>query len=164
MGATSKSSDADGAPKALPDAHASIEETAHEDDDSSQPVRDPFVCPEHGTVHPDDRPWLPKLEKGDLAPHAYCPDCGQVQGRGAKRGLDRGGLVNRISRLETMLERDGYVCTQAQKRLIFQRIDKQDLDDAYGLTRGTQMLLVTEIASEILGVPPTVIHAYLTER
>lgn len=161
MGVSSKRTEADGVPQ------ASVPSKPEEDAEaaSSEPQRrDPFLCPEHGEVHPDERPWLPKLEKGDLAPHAYCPDCGQVQGKGPKRGLDRGGLVNKISRLAELLERDGYVCTQAQKRLIFKRIDEKDLDDAYGLTRGTQMLLVTEITSEILGVPESVIHAYLTDR
>lgn len=121
----------------------------------------PVECPEHGTVHPDDRPWLPKLDDGDLAPHHYCPDCGKVQGRGRRDGLDRGGLANRIARLQELLDREGYVFTEAQKRIVFKRIDEQDLDDGYGFTRDRQLELVAELVGEVVGLPRTVVDSYL---
>lgn len=123
----------------------------------------PFQCPEHGTVHPDDRPWLPKLERGDLAPHHYCPECGQVEGRGGRQGLDRGGWANRLARLKELLEREGYVCTEAQRRLIFKRILADDLDDAYGFTLERQLVIVSGIASEILALPENVVLSYLEQ-
>jgi hypothetical protein len=122
---------------------------------------DPWTCPEHGRVHPDERPWLPKLEDGDLAPHQVCPDCGEVEGRGRRSGLDRGGLVNRISRLEEMLDRDGYVFTEAQKRVIFKRIEERDLDDGYGFTRERQLDEVAEVVGDVIGLPRNVVDSYL---
>lgn len=129
--------------------------------DDGHGVADPARCPEHGTIHPDDRPWLPKLEKGDLAPHPYCPDCGEVKALGGQKGLDRGGLVNLIADLERLLEREGHTVTDVQKRLIFNRITDKGLDDAYGFTRKHQLSLVAEIAGEILGLPETVVMSYL---
>lgn len=122
---------------------------------------DPMECPEHGTVHPDERPWLPKLDDGDLAPHHYCPDCGTVEGRGRQDGLDRGGLANMIARLEELLDREGYVFTEVQKRIIFKRIEEQDLDDGYGFTRERQLEQLGEIVGDVIGLPKNVVDSYL---
>lgn len=122
---------------------------------------DPRTCQEHGEIHREERPWLPKQIKGDLAPHPYCPECGEVKAIGGRKGLDQGGLVNLVARLEKDLERDGHVVTDVQKRLLMKRIRDEELDDAYGFTRSRQLELVAEMASKILGLPTTVVASYL---
>lgn len=119
-----------------------------------------LLCEEHGEIHPDERPWLPKLERGDLAPHPYCPECGEVEARGPS-GLDRGGLVNLISRLEDLLEREGHVVTEAQKRIILKRLTEAGADDGYGLTRKRQLTIVAQVAGTILGITETALMSYL---
>lgn len=147
--------------RASDDAGDEAELASDEAPDETEQTPDPVECPEHGTVHPDERPWLPKLDDGDLAPHHYCPDCGKVQGRGRRDGLDRGGLANRIARLQELLDREGYVFTEAQKRIVFKRIDEQDLDDGYGFTRDRQLELVAELIGDVVGLPRTVVDSYL---
>lgn len=132
-----------------------------EEDAGGGSSRDPARCSEHGLVHPEARPWLPKQESEDLAPHPYCIECGEVMGLGKAGGLDKGDLVNLVSRLEDRLEDAGHVVTEAQKRLIFKRIREDDIDDPFGFTRTRQLALVTEIASTYLGIPEEVVHSYL---
>lgn len=122
---------------------------------------DPTRCSEHGLVHPEARPWLPKQDNHDLAPHPYCTECGEVMGIGKAGGLDRGDLVNLVSRLEDRLESAGHVVTEAQKRLIFKKIREDDVDDPFGFTRDRQLAVVTEIASDYLGLPEETIASYL---
>lgn len=133
-------------------------EDGYEDGLSSN---DPTRCRDHGLVHPEGRPWLPKQDNEDLAPHPYCTECGEVMGLGRAGGLDRGDLVNLISRLEDDLERAGHTVTEAQKRLIFKRIQEDNVDDPFGFTLDTQLSLVAEIASSYLGIPETVVGSYL---
>lgn len=123
---------------------------------------DPRFCREHGLSHPDDRPWLPKQDNEDLAPHPYCTECGEVMGIGRAGGLDRGDLVNLVGRLERRLEGAGHVVTEAQKRLIFKKIRENDVDDPFGFTRDTQLAIVSEIASTYLGIPEDVVASYLS--
>lgn len=131
--------------------------------DEASPLRssDPARCRDHGLVHPQGRPWLPKQETNDLAPHPYCTECGEVMGLGRAGGLDRGGLVNLVSRLEEDLERAGHTVTEAQKRLILKRIDEHGVADPFGFTRDTQLSRVSEIASTYLGIPADVLLSYL---
>lgn len=135
--------------------------TDAEDEQGSASSTDPARCSEHGLVHPDARPWLPKQESEDLAPHPYCTECGEVMGIGRAGGLDRGDLVNLVSDLEDELEAAGHVVTEAQKRLIFQRIREDEIDDPFGFTRNRQLSLVSEIASTYLGIPEQVVRSYL---
>lgn len=131
------------------------------DPETAEATGDPVRCEEHGLIHPEARPWLPKQERGDLAPHPYCPECGEVKALGGRTGLDKGGLVNLVSQLEKDLEREGHVVTDVQKRLLMKRITERDLDDAYGFTRNRQLELVAEMAGEILGLPTNVVRSYL---
>jgi len=122
---------------------------------------DPARCSEHGLVHPEGRPWLPKQGSEDLAPHPYCTECGKVMGIGKAGGLDHGDLVNLVSDLEAKLEDAGHVVTEAQKRLIFKRIREDEIDDPFGFTRDTQLALVSEIASTYLGLPEETVASYI---
>jgi hypothetical protein len=136
---------------------------ADADVDGDEPARasDPARCSEHGLVHPEARPWLPKQESEDLAPHPYCTECGKVMGIGKAGGLDHGDLVNLVSDLEAKLEDAGHVVTEAQKRLIFKRIREDEIDDPFGFTRDTQLALVSEIASTYLGLPEETVASYI---
>lgn len=143
-----------------PDAHEGAPEDGGQEDRSLRST-DPAECRDHGLVHPEGRPWLPKQDDEDLAPHPYCTSCGEVMGIGRAGGLDRGDLVNLFSELESRLERAGHTVTDVQKRLIFKRIDEEDLDDPFGFTRDTQLEQVTEIASGFLGIPQDVLLSYV---
>lgn len=144
------------------DAEAEDENEEEEGDEGSGlRSTDPAVCRDHGLVHPEGRPWLPKQEDKDLAPHPYCTECGQVMGLGRAGGLDRGDLANLLGELERKLERAGHVVTDVQKRLIFQKIREDDIDDPFGFTRETQLALVSRIASRYLGIPEGVVGSYL---
>lgn len=145
-----------------PSDEADPEASEEADDGDGLPLRssDPAVCRDHGLVHPDGRDWLPKQDDEDLAPHPYCTSCGEVMGLGRAGGLDKGDLVNLISRVETRLEQAGHTVTEAQKRLIFKRIDEDNLDDPFGFTRDTQLAHIAEIASGYLGIPEDVFLSY----
>ncbi len=65
--------------------------------------------------------------------------------------------------MKKLLEREGYVCTEAQRRLIFKRIIAEELDDAYGFTLDRQLVIVSGIASEVLGLPENVVLSYLDQ-
>lgn len=119
-----------------------------------------ILCEEHGVIHHEDRPWLPKMERGDLAPHDYCPDCGEVKARG-RPALDKGGIVNLIADATKKLEDAGHKVTSVQKRLIMQRIEEAGADDAYGLTKDKQLAMVAQIAGPLLGIPEAVMKTYL---
>lgn len=143
------------------DPEAAGDATADGEDGLPLRSTDPDRCRDHGLVHPDGREWLPKQDDEDLAPHPYCTECGEVMGLGRAGGLDRGDLVNLLSRVEKRLEEGGHTVTEAQKRLIFKRIDEENLDDPFGFTRDNQLSNVAEIASAYLGIPEDVFLSYV---
>jgi hypothetical protein len=129
---------------------------------SGNTSHDPARCSEHGLVHPEGRPWLPKQDDAnDLAPHPYCTECGEVMGIGRAGGLEMGDLVNLVSQLADRLESAGHVVTDAQKRMIFRKIREDDVDDAFGFTRDRQLAVVAEIASTYLGLPEETLASYI---
>jgi hypothetical protein len=154
------STDGDGSSEAKPRPDGGDADEYASDANALQ-APDPAICRDHGLVHPDSRPWLPKQENQDLAPHPYCTECGEVMGIGKAGGLDKGDLVNLVSQLETRLDRAGHVVTEAQKRLILQKISEKDLDDPFGFTRDTQLSHVCQIASTYLGIPEATIMSYV---
>lgn len=159
MGATTTSTGTDGSPK--PGSEVQEENPGHEVPEAHPGSVDRLLCEEHADAPVDDRPWLPKQDRGDLAPHPFCPDCGEVQAVDGPPALDRGGLVNLISRLEELLEREGHVVTEVQKRILMKRLVEAGADDGFGLTRKRQLVMIAQTAEEILGLPETVVYSYL---
>ena len=112
-------------------------------------------------AHPSQWPWLPKQDQGDLAPHPYRPDTGEVMAVGTSRALDEGGLVNLLADLSRLLGHEGIKVASVQRRLILNRLRERDAADPFGLTRETQLEIIAQEASRILGMHKDVLTTYL---
>lgn len=115
----------------------------------------------HETPHPEDWPYLERGDEKGLDKHPYCEDCGLVKHVGPDRPLPGGGLVNLVARVRDRLEREGRTVTDAQKRLVMQRLRDGNVDDDWGLDRATQLAQFEEVVSEVTGVEPSFVHGIM---
>lgn len=115
----------------------------------------------HETPHPQDWPYLERGDEKGIDKHPYCEDCGLVKHVGPDRPLPGGGLVNLVARVRDRLEREGRTVTDAQKRLVMQRLRDGNVDDDWGLDRATQLEQFEEVVSEVTGVEPSFVHGIM---
>lgn len=115
----------------------------------------------HRIARPDEWPWLPVAISGILARHPYCSDCGLIRAVGADRALDMGGIANLLGRFGRLLRDVGLRFTDVQRRLVVQRFKAAQGDDPFGLSRGAQLRLLSQVVAETLGLNVTVAGTYL---
>lgn len=106
---------------------------------------------EHITSGNTEKIWLPysfrDRERG-LKPHSYCTECGLVKNLSSERPHEIGYFINLISDLGRHLK-----IAQVQVRLMVLEMQRQGLDDSYGMDRLQQEKLFVEIVTRILNVP-----------
>lgn len=98
----------------------------------------------HQVAAPEKWPWLPTQEDQGLAKHPYCEECGSVKALGSESGLKFGTIVNIVGRLRRRLRDLGHTVTEAQQRLILQRLRVEDADDRFAIPRSGQLRLIVE--------------------
>lgn len=96
-----------------------------------------------------------------MVPHPYCADCGSIKSVGSERAMDLGGLMNLMGRLRHLLEARGHRLTEAQRRLIGQRLQHLQVDDVFDQSRAAQYMLLAACVAETTGIPEDVVHSYL---
>jgi hypothetical protein len=110
---------------------------------------------EHKNCGSSEKVWLPYFFEGrerGLKPHPYCADCGLVKNLSSQRPRDLGYYMNIVGELSKR-----FKITQIQTRLIALELDKQELDDSYGLDKQQQEKLFVSIVIRYLNVPERVV-------
>lgn len=106
---------------------------------------------EHKISGSKEKVWLPYYYEGrdrGLKPHPYCMECGLIKNLSSERPRRVGFFMNVIAELGKR-----YKIAQVQIRLIALEMDKQSLDDKFGMDRLQQEKLFIEITTRILNVP-----------
>jgi hypothetical protein len=106
---------------------------------------------EHKISGSKEKVWLPYYYEGrdrGLKPHPYCMECGLIKNLSSERPRRIGFFMNVISELGKR-----YKVAQVQIRLIAQEMEKQSLEDKFGMDRLQQEKLFIEITTRILNVP-----------
>jgi hypothetical protein len=102
-----------------------------------------------------EKVWLPYFYKGrerGLKPHPYCAECGLVKNLSSERPRQIGYFINLIAKIGSH-----YKIAQVQVRLMVLEMQRQGLEDSYGIDRQQQEKLFLEIAKRYLNVPERVI-------
>lgn len=98
-----------------------------------------------------EKVWLPYYYEGrdrGLKPHPYCVECGIIKNLSSERPRGIGFFMNVIAELGKR-----HKIAQVQIRLIALEMEKQSLDDKFGMDRLQQEKLFIEIITRILNVP-----------
>ena len=114
---------------------------------------------EHKVSGSKEKVWLPYYFEGrerGLKPHPYCVECGLIKNLSSDRLHSNGFFMN-------VLAEHGkrHKIAQVQIRLIVFEMEKQMLDDQFGLDRQQQEKLFVEIVTRILNVPARVVSELL---
>jgi len=110
---------------------------------------------EHKISGSKEKVWLPYFYEGrdrGLKPHPYCIECGLIKNLSSERPHGIGFFMNVVSELGKR-----HKIAQIQIRLIALEMERQALDDAFGLDRTQQEKLFVEICTRILNIPDRVI-------
>jgi hypothetical protein len=110
---------------------------------------------EHKNCGSSEKVWLPYFFEGrerGLKPHPYCADCGLVKNLSSQRPRDLGYYMNIVGEIAKRQK-----ITQIQTRLIALEMERQELEDSYGLDRAQQEKLFINIVIKYLNVPERVI-------
>ncbi|VVB70479.1 Uncharacterised protein [uncultured archaeon] len=105
---------------------------------------------EHKISGSSEKVWLPYFFEGrerGLKPHPYCTECGLIKNLSSEKPHNIGYFMNLIAELGTR-----HKIAKVQTRLIALEIEKQSLDDKFGMDRHQQEELFIEIATRILNV------------
>lgn len=126
---------------------------------SEEHIEPPGGCDEgprdgdpHDVAPPTEWPWLPTQEDSGLAKHPYCEDCGAIKVLGRESGLPIGTLTNILGRIKRRLRDDGHTITEAQTRLILQRLRQTGGDDDFAVPRSRQLQLLAEAVEEYTNI------------
>ena len=114
---------------------------------------------EHKISGSREKVWLPYYFEGrerGLKPHPYCTECGLIKNLSSEKPRSLGYFMNLIAELGTR-----YKIAKVQVRLIALEIEKQQMDDKFGMDRGQQEDLFVEITTRILNIPPRVVFELL---
>jgi hypothetical protein len=114
---------------------------------------------EHQISGSKEKIWLPYYHEGldrGLKPHPYCKECGLVRNLSSDGPHGIGYFLNVISELGKH-----YDIARVQKRLIAQEMEKQSIDDSFGIDRQQQEKLFIEITTHILNVPARAVSRLL---
>jgi len=108
-------------------------------------------CCEHQISGSKEKIWLPYYYEGrdrGLKPHPFCTECGLIKNLSSDRPRSIGYFMNVIAELG-----EHYRIAQVQTRLIVLEMEKQSMDDRFGIDRQQQEKLFIEITTRILNVP-----------
>lgn len=108
-------------------------------------------CCEHQISGSKEKIWLPYYYEGrdrGLKPHPFCTECGLIKNLSSDRPRSIGYFMNVIAELG-----EHYRIAQVQIRLIVLEMEKQSMDDRFGIDRQQQEKLFIEITTRILNVP-----------
>ena len=106
---------------------------------------------EHQISGSKEKIWLPYYYEGrdrGLKPHPFCTECGLIKNLSSDRPRSIGYFMNVIAVLG-----EHYKIAQVQTRLIVLEMEKQSMDDRFGIDRQQQEKLFIEITTRILNVP-----------
>jgi len=105
--------------------------------------------------------WLPYTYRGmecGLKPHAYCTKCGLIRGATSDRPRRLSYYINIIAQLGREVK-----VTNVQIRLIAIELEKQGIDDRYGMDRCCQEKLFSEVVRKYVNVSEQIIFRYLNK-
>lgn len=114
---------------------------------------------EHKVSGSKEKVWLPYYYEGrerGLKPHPYCIECGLIKNLSSERPHSVGFFMNIVAEMAKH-----YKITQVQTRLIALEMERQALDDQFGLDRLQQEKLFIDMATRILNVPASVVSGLL---
>jgi hypothetical protein len=106
-----------------------------------------------------EKVWLPYYYESrarGLKPHPYCIDCGLIKNLSSCRSHNIGYFMNIVAELSKE-----YKIAQVQIRLIAMELEKQGIEDNFGMDRNQQEDLFTQIATRILNIPKRVVREKL---
>jgi hypothetical protein len=106
---------------------------------------------EHQISGSKEKIWLPYYYEGrdrGLKPHPFCTECGLIKNLSSDRPRGIGYFMNVIAELG-----EHYKIAQVQIRLIVLEMEKQSMDDRFGIDRQQQEKLFIDITTRILNVP-----------
>ena len=114
---------------------------------------------EHQISGSKEKIWLPYYYEGrdrGLKPHPFCTECGLIKNLSSDRPREIGYFMNVIAKLG-----EHYKIARVQTRLIAQEMEKQSMDDRFGIDRQQQETLFIEITTRILNVPARAVSELL---
>jgi hypothetical protein len=114
---------------------------------------------EHQISGSKEKIWLPYYYEGrdrGLKPHPFCTECGLIKNLSSDRPRGIGYFMNVIAELG-----EHYKIAQVQTRLIAQEMEKQSMDDRFGIDQQQQEKLFIEITTRILNVPARAVSELL---
>jgi hypothetical protein len=106
---------------------------------------------EHRISGSREKVWLPYYYEGrdrGLKPHPFCTECGLIKNLSSERPRSVGFFMNVIAELSKR-----YRIAKVQIRLIALEMEKQSLEDKFGMDRLQQEKLFIEITTRTLNVP-----------
>lgn len=118
------------------------------------------VRPAHILAEHDRWPWLPTPDHGHLARHPFCEGCGGVRYMGSLRPMKLGALVNLAARLAERLRADGRTVTEAQFRLVMQRLTREHADDTFVISRPMQEHILLASFARCTGIDDGTLRSY----
>jgi hypothetical protein len=114
---------------------------------------------EHQISGSKEKIWMPYYYEGrdrGLKPHPYCTECGLIKNLSSERPRGIGYFMNVIAELG-----EHYRIAQVQTRLIALEMEKQSMDDSFGIDRQQQEKLFIELTTRILNVPARAVSELL---
>jgi hypothetical protein len=114
---------------------------------------------EHRISGSREKIWLPYYFEGrerGLKPHPFCVECGLIKNLSSDKPRSIGYFMNIIADLGNR-----YKIAKIQTRLIALEMEKQALDDKFGMDRMQQEDLFVEIVVRILNIPARTVYEYL---
>ena len=114
---------------------------------------------EHQISGSKEKIWLPYYYEGrdrGLKPHPFCTECGLIKNLSSDRPRSIGYFMNVIAELG-----ERYKIAQVQTRLIVLEMEKQSMEDRFGIDRQQQEKLFIEITTRILNVPARAVSELL---
>ncbi|OPY51074.1 MAG: hypothetical protein A4E49_02358 [Methanosaeta sp. PtaU1.Bin112] len=114
---------------------------------------------EHKMSGSREKVWLPYYFEGrerGLKPHPYCVECGLIKNLSSEKPRSIGYFMNIIADLG-----NHYKVAKVQTRLIALEMEKQAMDDKFGMDRMQQEDLFVEIVTRILNIPARVVSEYM---
>jgi hypothetical protein len=105
----------------------------------------------HRSCGAREKVWLPYIYEGrdrGLKPHPYCADCGLVKNLSSERPHQIGYFINVIAQI-----RQHHKIAQVQVRLLVLEMQRQNLEDSYGMDQQQQEKIFLDLAKRYLNVP-----------
>jgi hypothetical protein len=106
-----------------------------------------------------EKVWLPYYFEGrerGLKPHPYCIECGLIKNLSSEKPRSIGYFMNIIANLG-----NHYKVAKIQTRLIALEMERQAIDDKFGMDRMQQEDLFVEIVTRILNIPARAVYEYM---